>query len=225
MAKLSMRTGIVLQEGDREQCDRCTLSPLCKLYEPGGDCRVEAEPTPRQISNMAPASRLADFTKTRDPEVLLDGLGELLQLQIEAALKASKESPSVDLDDDLKPKDRLSAIAKHQQRVDKLLNAAFHNGVTYAKMRAPALRQAKVSIEVQAAEAGITQSQLAQAIREISEQTDIPRDQVTHAMALNWVQQGSLGKTREQMAEATRVAIEGAVDAETIEPDADGNIF
>lgn len=147
-----------LVDGDKMLCNTCSLQLDCKYFRDGAVCSVPgAEPTP-----------LARFFKTRDSEVIIDGLSIIMAAQtrrLERGMVAEEEY------DELDPE------------VTKLLNSLFDQGVKLAKLVNPALRGgAKVGVFVGAG--GATQISndprafVGGVVREL-EARGIPRNKIT----------------------------------------------
>lgn len=103
--------------GDRFLCDTCSLQSTCKYYRHQGVCSVpDAEP-----------ASLARFFKTRDSDLIIEGLGTLLAAQsrrLESGMAAEQ------FDGELDPE------------VTKVINSLFTNGVRLAKLVDPRLAAA-----------------------------------------------------------------------------------
>lgn len=146
------------KEGDMFRCDTCTLQDKCRYFRSGAVCSVPgAEPT--DLSRMF---------KTRDSQMIIDGLGTLLAAQTHR-MQRGLESEEV--------------FGELDPEVTKMMSGIFDQGVKLAKLIDPALRGSGVNINVgsggQAAIAMSTPKQMvAAAVREL-EARGVPRDQIT----------------------------------------------
>lgn len=148
--------------GDKFTCDTCSLQLNCKYFRTGAVCSVPgAEPT-----------ELANYFKTRDSELILDGLGTLMAAGTRRLQQGMEEEQEFG---DLSPE------------VTKMLNQLFQQGVKLAQLVNPDLRGgAKVQVNVNGG--GNTQVNMAtpqqlmgQAVREL-EARGIRREDITPAM-------------------------------------------
>lgn len=113
-------------EGDKFACDYCSLQLSCKLYRTGGVCTIPD----------SEAFSLAKMFNTRDSDRIIDGLGRLLETQVE---RAERSLASEVLEGELDPE------------VTRILNSAFANGVKLAKLVNPALAAAsapKIGVQI-----------------------------------------------------------------------------
>ena len=150
-----------VKEGDKMQCDTCSLQSHCKYYRQGAVCSVPgSEP-----------SKLASYFKTRDAESIIDGLGTLLQAQTRRMEKGMSDE---ELFGELDPE------------VTKLMNQIFNNGVKLAKLVDPNLAGgAKVQVNVGGNAQQITASTPNQMIGSIVRELEargVPRDKITPEM-------------------------------------------
>lgn len=178
-------TGTVTPKaGDKLQCDTCSLQTSCKYYRQGAVCSVPgSEP-----------AELAKHFKTRDSDMIIDGLGTLLALQTRRMEKGLSEE---ELYGELDPE------------VTKIANQLFSNGVKLAKLVNPQLNggprvQVNVNGGATAAIQASTPNQVMGAIVRELEARGVPRDKITPEMVANLVSEMGGAK------EAPR-AIEGTV--------------
>lgn len=149
--------------GDYIVCDTCSLRDTCKYEREGAVCSV---PDKDGVS-------LARFFKTRDSQMIVDGLQEIMKINVERMEEARAEEMVMGLNPE----------------VTKLLNQIFGHGVQLAKLIDPNLRGAKVNVNVgvagNGAQVAISQGNektlVASVIREI-EATGVPRDKITPEM-------------------------------------------
>jgi hypothetical protein len=150
------------QTGDQFVCETCTLAPQCKYYRDGAVCSVPgAEPTP-----------LARYFGSRDTNMIMDGLGKLLQSQAARAERGLQEEMT------------LGGI---DPEVSKIVDQVFKNGVKLAQLQDPSLRGGpKVQVNVgsggQASISSATPQQLIAATFRELEAQGIPRERITSEM-------------------------------------------
>jgi hypothetical protein len=155
----------VAKTGDKLQCDTCSLQTTCKYYRQGAVCSVPgSEP-----------AELAKYFKTRDSEMIIDGLGTLLAAQTRRMEKGMSEE---ELYGELDPE------------VTKIMNQLFTNGVKLAKLVNPALNGGpKVQVNVGSGSAAqisaSTPNQIMGAIVRELETRGVPRDKITPEMVQN----------------------------------------
>lgn len=160
--RVMMKNGVVAKEGDKMLCDMCSLQNDCKYYRNGAVCSVpDAEPT-----------ELAKMFKTRDSQMIIDGLGTLVAANTRRLERGMKEE---------------EAFGDVNPEVTRMLGQVFDQGIKLAKLVDPALRGgARVQVNVGAGGAaaitGADPRQLvAQAFRAL-ELEGVPRDQITKEM-------------------------------------------
>lgn len=176
--------------GDKLACDTCSLQLECKYYRKGAVCSVPgAEP-----------AELARFFKTRDSDMIIDGLGTLLAAntrRLQSGMQAEE------FDGDLNPE------------VTKMMNQIFSQGVQLAKLVNPDLRGGtKVNVNVgNGGAAAVSVSNpnvlMGAMIREL-EARGVSRDKITTEMI-----EGMLSGMADP--EKSRQAIEGQVVESRIE--------
>lgn len=174
---------VVARTGDKIQCDTCSIQTSCKYYRQGAVCSVPgSEP-----------AELAKYFKTRDSDMIIDGLGTLLAAQTRRMEKGMSEE---ELYGELDPE------------VSKIMNQLFTNGVKLAKLVNPALQGGtKVQVNVANGAAQIsasTPNQLIGAVVRELEGRGISRDQITPKMIENVLGEMAQGRPQHQ-------AIEGQV--------------
>lgn len=160
--RVMMKNGTVAKDGDKVLCDTCSLQTDCKYFRTGAVCTVpDAEP-----------NELAKMFKTRDSQLIIDGLGTLVAANTRRLERGMKEE---------------EAFGDVNPEVTRMLGQVFDQGIKLAKLVDPALRGgAKVQVNVgaggAAAISGADPRQLiASAVRAL-ELEGIPRDQITQEM-------------------------------------------
>lgn len=107
--------GMKVGAGDQILCNTCSLQLDCKYFREGAVCSVPgAEPAP-----------LARYFKTRDSDLIIDGLGILMAAQSRRLERGMQDE---EVFEELSPE------------VTKLLNSLFDQGIKLAKLVDPALR-------------------------------------------------------------------------------------
>lgn len=111
------------KDGDKFTCDTCSLQAECKFQRAGAVCSVpDAEP-----------ASLANFFKTRDSEMILDGLAVLVQANTRRLERGMQEE---------------EAFGDINPEVTKLLNGVFNQAAQLAKLSNPNLHGGKVNVNV-----------------------------------------------------------------------------
>jgi hypothetical protein len=111
-------------EGDKVICDACSLAPHCKLYREGAVCTL----------NDSPTKELARLFSSRDSSKILEGMGKLLEMQIERLEEGrGREKTAEDGLDD---------------KVTKLTNDVVNQAAKLAKLVNPALTNPKLQIQI-----------------------------------------------------------------------------
>jgi hypothetical protein len=150
----------VAKPGDKQLCNTCSLQNNCKYFRTGAVCSVPgSEP-----------AELAKYFKTRDSDMIIDGLGTLLAAQTRRLEKGMSEE---DMYGELDPE------------VTKIMNQLFTNGVKLAKLVNPALNGGpKVQVNVGQAPnlQGATANQIMGAMVRELESRGVPRDKITPKM-------------------------------------------
>ena len=148
-------------EGDKFHCNTCSLQNECKQYRDGAVCTLsDAEP-----------KELATYFGTRDSSMIIDGLGQLMEVNTRR-LKRSIDQEEI--------------FGDVSPEVTKMLGQVFDQGVKLAKLIDPNLRAgAKVQVNVgQGGQAQVVMDpkrMAAEAIRALEAQ-GIPRDKITPQM-------------------------------------------
>lgn len=153
------------KDGDKIACDTCSLQNSCKYYRQGAVCSVPGS---------EPAS-LAHQFKTRDAQVIIDGLGTLLAGQARRYEQGMQEE---------------NMYGELDSEVTKIGNQLFNNGVKLAKLIDPTLNGGpKVQVNVGAGNAAAIQAAtpnqiIGSIVREL-ESRGIPRENITEQMIGN----------------------------------------
>lgn len=111
-------------EGDKIICDACSLAPHCKLYREGAVCTL----------NESPSSELAKMFGSRNSDKIIEGLNKLLAMNAERVTEARQRETSNE--------DGLD------EKVTKLIDSMFNQGVKIAKLINPALTNPKLQIQI-----------------------------------------------------------------------------
>lgn len=170
------------QPGDRQVCDTCSLQDKCKYYRQGAVCTVPgSEP-----------ARLATMFKSRDADVIIDGLSTL------AAANANRLERGVEEE---------QAYGELDPEVTKIANQLFNQGVQLAKLLDPNLRGgAKVQVNVngnaEVSMASSPQQVMGSIVREL-ERRGIKRDQITPDMVAGLLAEMAQGKSQPEAIEGT----------------------
>jgi hypothetical protein len=150
------------KEGDYVACDQCSLRDVCSYEREGAVCSVP----------NSDGSRLARYFKTRDSDMIIDGLGELMSLGASRVETAMQEEEVMGLD----------------PQVTAMLSSLFTQGIQLAKLVDPSLRGAKVNVNVGVAAGGQAQIDtgnknaiIAGVVRQF-ELEGVPRDKITPEM-------------------------------------------
>lgn len=171
--------------GDKQLCNTCSLQLSCKYFRQGSVCSVPGS---------EPAG-LARMFKTRDSQVIIDGLGQLLASQAHRLEQGMRDE---------------SEFGELDPEVTKMANQVFGNGVKLAKLIDPTLTKPQVQVNVgqQAQVGAATPNQIMGSIVRELESRGIPRDKITPQMVQNLlIEMGGGG----QQSEATQQAIEARV--------------
>lgn len=149
-------------EGDKFNCNTCSLQTKCKYYREGAVCSVPDSET----------SALAQFFHTRDSSLIIDGLGHLLAIQAKRVETGLNEENI----DGLNPE------------VTKMVRGLFDDGIKLAKLVNPALAAsgaARVNVtqigSVTTDTGGSAGALMAGIVNKFEEQ-GIPRSQITPEM-------------------------------------------
>lgn len=159
------------EEGDKFLCDMCSLQLACKYYRQGAICIV---PDSESVE-------LARFFKTRDADMVIEGLGTLMATQtrrLEKALEAEEDKGEL------------------HPEVTRIINTLFDRGVKLAKLLNPALQKPTVGVQINTTQINSgTQQGLVAGIIQQFEAAGIPRAQVTPQMLMEAM------KPKEELAE------------------------
>jgi hypothetical protein len=149
------------QEGDYIACDSCSLRTQCKYEREGAVCSVP----------NSEGSKLARYFRTRDSQMIVDGLSEIVAMGATRVEAAMEDEEFTGLD----------------PQVTSMLNSLFSQGVQLAKLIDPTLRSSpKVAVQVNGAtsvgiEQGNQKAIIAGVVRQF-ELEGIPRDKITPEM-------------------------------------------
>lgn len=131
--RVNNNTKLSPKEGDKILCNSCSLSQSCKYYRDGAVCSVPG----------TEATQLSDMFRTRDSDVIIDGLGTLMAMQSHRLVKG------------VKLEEEFGGI---DPEVTKIINQMFTNGEKLAKLVDPALRNPNVQVNVSGNAAAIQAS-------------------------------------------------------------------
>lgn len=119
------------QEGDYIACDSCSLRKQCKYEREGAVCSVP----------NSEGSKLARYFRTRDSQMIVDGLSEIVARGAARVETAMEEEDFAGLD----------------PQVTSMLNSVFAQGVQLAKLIDPTLRSGpKVAVQVNGAQGSVS---------------------------------------------------------------------
>lgn len=156
------KNGVVAKEGDKFACNTCSLQNECKHFREGAVCSVPgAEP-----------KELATYFKTRDSQLIIDGLGTLMAANTRRLERSMREEEQFG---DVSPE------------VTKMLGQVFDQGIKLAKLVDPNLRGGtKVQVNVgPGGTASVSTANprqlIATAVREL-EARGIKRENITEEM-------------------------------------------
>lgn len=151
------------KDGDKVSCDTCSLQDKCTYFRTGSVCTVPGAET----------KSLATMFKSRDSNIIIDGLGTLAAANARRLERGMREEESLG---DLNPE------------VSKIMGQVFDQGTKLAKLIDPDLRGGS-KVQVNVGVAGTPQIQVnaspralvADAIRSLQDQ-GIERDKITPDM-------------------------------------------
>jgi hypothetical protein len=155
------RPSIKFMPNDKINCDTCSVQNSCKFYRQGSVCSVPgSEP-----------AELAKYFKTRDADMIIDGLGTLMSLQARR------------LDQGVRDENMYGEL---DPEVTKIANQLFTNGAKLAKLVDPQ-RFASANVQVNvggtaAAQQVSTPNQIMGSIVRELEARGIPRSEITPDM-------------------------------------------
>lgn len=170
------------RDGDMFHCNTCSLQDKCRYFREGAVCSVPgADPTD-----------LSKYFKTRDSEMIIDGLGTLMAAQtrrLEAGMAMEEDFGELD------------------PEVTKIMNSLFDHGVKLAKLINPALNRPGVNINVGAGGAAAVgfsspQQLIGAAVREL-EARGIRREDITPQMIEGLLTQMAQPAAAQQAIEGT----------------------
>jgi len=161
--RVLMHNKLAVAEGDKFECNSCSLALNCKYYRDGAVCSLPGEQETNDLAKMF---------KTRDSSQIIDGLGTLVAANTRRLERGMKEE---------------AVFGDVDPNVTKLLGSVFTQAIQLAKLVDPNLRGgARVQVNVGAGGAAAIsmanpKQLVATAIRELESQ-GIPRDQITPEM-------------------------------------------
>jgi hypothetical protein len=112
-----------LKAGDMVTCDTCSRADKCKYYRANAVCSVPG----------ANVTELAKHFRTRDSEVIIDGLGALVALEMERINEGRENEVEGGYID---------------KGVTDAIDKAFKHGTDLAKLVDPALRSPKLAVQI-----------------------------------------------------------------------------
>ncbi len=162
--------------GDRSQCDLCSVSYACTLYQKGGLC----------ILPGTDGIKLSSYFNTRDADKVLEGMGHILATQVDRYQWAvDKEHARMqELDAKRSSDDEETPEFRFDPEISKLANDVQKNAATYAKLLNPSLANPKIGVQINGGKAElieptkVTPQLMAQAAREL-EEAGISREEQT----------------------------------------------
>jgi hypothetical protein len=154
-------------DGDKINCDTCSLALQCKFYRLGSVCTLPKTET----------KDLAKMFGTRDADTIVDALGALVGRQAQRVERGMAEE---------------EVLGVLDPEVSKQLNSTIDNGIKLAKIIDPSRAGGtKVQVNVGQGAASATQVQMVnpdqmvgQIVREITQRTGIPAAQITQEMIM-----------------------------------------
>lgn len=121
--KSPLPSGMKILDGDKINCDTCSLSDACKVYRAGAVCSLTGD-----------GKGLAAMFQTRDSGVVIDGLSKILSKQAERTERAMEDEDE---------------FQETSPEVTKMLDGLFKNGIQFAKLIDPSLRAGpKVAVNI-----------------------------------------------------------------------------
>lgn len=153
------------QEGDKVNCDTCSLQLTCKLYRQGSVCTLP----------QSEGKNLVKMFGTRDADTIVDALGILVGKQASRVEKGIAQE---------------EVLGELDPEVGKQLNSTIDNGIKLAKLIDPSRAGGtKVQVNVGQGAAASDQVKMAnpqvivgQIIREIQQRTGLPANQISPEM-------------------------------------------
>lgn len=160
--------GTVAKQGDKFQCNTCSLAPSCNYFREGAVCSVPgSEPV-----------ELARMFQSRDSGMIIDGLGTLLAANTRRLESGLREE---------------EALGDRNPEVTRQMSQVFDQGIKLAKLIDPSLRGGP-SVQVNVGGGGVAsrvaqanpQQMVAAVFRELRAQgvpeEEITADMVTHVL-------------------------------------------
>ncbi len=175
--KLKLGTSI----GDRFYCDACSFATTCRVYRKGSICAVPD----------SEADELARHFQTRNSEVIIQGLGKLMEGQVERLVDGRKQE---------------KATGELDPHVTRIADNLFKQGTQLAKLVDPGLRSAAVAVNIASAgdtAIGVggmpeTSNEIASRIVGQLEAKGVPRDEIDAELVRRVIETGDLeGVVRE----------------------------
>lgn len=152
--------------GDKFLCDTCSLQVTCKYFRTGAVCSIpESDP-----------SVLARFFKTRDSDLIVEGLGTLLAAQTRRLERGMADE---------------AEYGELNPEVSRIMESLFKNGERLAKLVDPKLRaqpRLQVGVQVNGVGAAPALNNAGQGVAAIVAELEargIPRSQITPEMIAN----------------------------------------
>jgi hypothetical protein len=157
-----MHNKMAVAEGDKFECNSCSLALNCKYFRDGAVCSLPGEET----------NDLAKMFNTRDSSQIIDGLGVLVAANTRRLERGMAEE---------------TVFGDIDPNVTKLLQGVFNQGIQLAKLVDPNLRGgARVQVNVGAGGAAqvsmANPKQLVATVFRELESQGIPRDEITPDM-------------------------------------------
>lgn len=182
--------------GDKFYCDSCSYSRTCRVYRAGSICAVPD----------SEADELARHFKTRDSDMIIEGLGKLMEGNVERYVDGRNEE---------------SASGELNPHVTRIADNLFKQGVQLAKLVDPALRTPLTAVNIGANQAEInvgsdsgTKHQLAARIIGELEAGGVPRKQISEELVRRAMEASNLGEFVRK--EAVKFALPEYVDVEEV---------
>ena len=184
--------------GDRFFCDACSYANNCRAYRKGSICAVPD----------SESDELAQHFKTRNSDLIIEGLGKLMQGQLSRLAEGqAQEKISGELD----------------PHVTKMSDGLFKQGIQLAKLVDPSLRSAAIAVNVGANSASVqvgsgqqeSTHQLASRAIARLEAGGVPRNHITEDL----VRKAMLADDMDELirTEAARFELEEFIDVDEVE--------
>lgn len=187
--RILLRNNLPVIGGDQFHCDTCTLAMDCKFFRKGDVCAVP----------KSEGSELGKFFGTRNSDVIIEGLGKLMQMQ------AERIEMHVAIE---------TVTGKKDSDISKNMKNLFDQGVKLAKLVDPNLRstsQNNVQINLGDGHQNVMSPKqlITGAIRELEAQ-GFTRDQITPAM-IQGLLEGMIDPDNQRRA-IEGIVVQGEVD-------------